>query len=75
ANGAAEIIKEIVAIIKSEDVEILCRLDSGYFAENIIETIESLGSKYLFKAISYSTLTSQGTNSSIVFVKGEVGRD
>ncbi|WP_416381079.1 transposase [Klebsiella pneumoniae] len=49
--------------------------DSGYFDEKIIETIESLGCKYLIKAKSYSTLTSQATNSSIVFVKGEEGRE
>ncbi|MFV1035468.1 transposase, partial [Klebsiella pneumoniae] len=65
ANGAAEMIKEIVANIKSDDLEILFRMDSGYFDEKIIETIESLGCKYLIKAKSYSTLTSQATNSSI----------
>ncbi len=43
--------------------------------KKIIETIESLGCKYLIKAKSYSTLTSQATNSSIVFVKGEEGRE
>ncbi len=59
ANGAAEMIKEIVANIKSDDLEILFRMDSGYFDEKIIETIESLGCKYLIKAKSYSTLTSQ----------------
>ncbi|QJO81172.1 IS1380 family transposase (plasmid) [Klebsiella pneumoniae] len=75
ANGAAEMIKEIVANIKSDDLEILFRMDSGYFDEKIIETIESLGCKYLIKAKSYSTLTSQATNSSIVFVKGEEGRE
>ncbi|MFQ3534219.1 transposase, partial [Escherichia coli] len=31
ANGAAEMIKEIVANIKSDDLEILFRMDSGYF--------------------------------------------
>ncbi|MFW8171967.1 transposase, partial [Klebsiella pneumoniae] len=45
ANGAAEMIKEIVANIKSDDLEILFRMDSGYFDEKIIETIESLGCK------------------------------
>ena len=75
ANGAAEMIKEIVANIKSDDLEILFRMDSGYFDEKIIETIESLGCKYLIKAKSYSTLASQATNSSVVFVKGEEGRE
>ena len=39
ANGAAEMIKEIVAHVKSDDLEILFRMDSGYFDEAIIETI------------------------------------
>ena len=43
ANGAAEMIKEIVANIKIDDLEILFRMDSGYFDEEIFETIESLG--------------------------------
>jgi hypothetical protein len=54
----AEMIKEIVANIKTDDLEILFRMDSGYFDEKIIETIESLGCKYLIKAKSYSTLAS-----------------
>ncbi|HFT7848318.1 TPA: WbuC family cupin fold metalloprotein [Klebsiella aerogenes] len=53
ANGAAEMIKEIVANIKSDDLEILFRMDSGYFDEKIIETIESLGCKYLIKPGTY----------------------
>jgi len=36
-------IKEIVANIKSDDLEIMFRMDSGYFDEEIIETIEKLG--------------------------------
>ena len=43
ANGAAELIKEIVATLKTDDLEIFFRMDSGYFDEEIIETIESLG--------------------------------
>jgi hypothetical protein len=49
ANGAAEMIKEIVANIKTDDLEIMFRMDSGYFDQEIIETIESLGCKYLIK--------------------------
>ncbi len=75
ANGAAEMIKEIVSNIKTDTLDILFRMDSGYFDEKIIETVESLGCKYLIKAKSYSTLASQATNSSIVFVKGEEGRE
>jgi len=39
ANGAAETIKEIVANIKTDDLEILFRMDNGYFDEEIIKTI------------------------------------
>jgi len=36
ANGAVEMIKEIVASIKTDDLEILFRIDCGYFDEEII---------------------------------------
>jgi len=75
ANGAAEMIKEIVAHIKTDDLEILFRMDSGYFDENIIETIESAGCKYLIKGKEYPTLVSQVTDPSISFIKGEDGRE
>jgi hypothetical protein len=39
ANGAAEMIKEIFAHLKKDDLEILFRMDSGYFDDDIIETI------------------------------------
>ena len=35
ANGASEMIKEIVANIKTDDLEILFRMDSGYFDEKL----------------------------------------
>jgi hypothetical protein len=75
SNGAAEMIKEIVANIKTDDLEILFRMDSGYFDDGIIETIESLGCKYLIKAKEYPTLVSQVTEPSIVFMTGEEGRE
>jgi hypothetical protein len=84
ANGAAEMIKEIVAQItcacgtgagKTDDLEILFRMDSGYFDDDIIETIESAGCKYLIKAKEYPTLASQVTAPSISFIKGEEGRE
>jgi len=50
-------------------------MDSGYFDEEIIETIESLGCKYLIKAKAYATLVSQVTASSAVFHKGINGRE
>ncbi|MGB3701218.1 MAG: IS1380 family transposase, partial [Anaerolineales bacterium] len=75
ANGGAEMIKEIVANIKTDDLEIMFRMDSGYFDEEIIETIESLGCKYLIKAKVYPTLVSQVTDPSILFVTGDEGRE
>lgn len=74
ANGAAELIKEIVATLKAGDLEILFRMDSGYFDEEIIKTIESLGCKYLIKAKAYTTLVSQVTASSVLFIKGAEGK-
>ena len=75
ANGAVEMIKEIVANIKTDDLDIMFRMDSGYFVEEIIETIVSLGCKYLIKGKEYPTLTSQVTGPSILFVRGDEGRE
>ena len=49
ANGAAETIKEICAQLKDEDLDITFRMDSGYFDEDILETIEALGCTYVIK--------------------------
>jgi len=51
-------IKEIVALIKTDDLGILFRMDSGYFDDDIIETIESANCKYLIKGKEYPTLAS-----------------
>ncbi len=75
ANGAGEIIKEIVAQIKRDDLEILFRMDSGYFDEEIIEIIESADCQYLIKGKEYPTLASQVTASTTSFMKGEEGRE
>jgi hypothetical protein len=75
ANGAAEIIKEIIAQLKDEGLEITFRMDSGYFDDNILETIESLGCTYVIKGKGYPTLVEQVTNPSVVFVTGEAGRE
>jgi len=75
ANGAAEMIKKIVANIKTDELEILFRMDSGFFDEDIIETIELLGCKYLIKGKEYPTLASQVADPSILFVKGDEGRE
>jgi len=75
ANGASEMIKEIVANIKTDELEILFRMDSGYFDEDIIKTIELLGCTYLIKGKEYPTLASQVMNPSVIFVKGDEGRE
>ena len=75
ANGAAEMIKEIVAHIKTDDLEILFRMDSGYFDDDIIESIESAGCRYLIKGKEYPTLASQVTSPTISFTKGDGGRE
>ncbi len=75
ANGTSEMIKEIVASIKTADLKILFRMDSGYFDEEIIATIETLSCQYLIKGKAYPTLASQVTNSSVLFVNGEEGRE
>jgi hypothetical protein len=75
ANGAAGMIKEIMANLKEEGLEITFRMDSGYFDEDILETIESRGCKYVIKGKAYPTLVAQVTDPSIVFVTGEEGRE
>ncbi len=75
ANGAAEMINEIVAHIKTDALEILFRMDSGYFDNDIIESIESAGCKYLIKGKEYPTLASQVAAPTISFTKGDEGRE
>jgi len=75
ANGATEMIKEIVAQIKTDDLKILFRMDSGYFDDEIIETIECAGCQGLIKGKEYPTLASQVTAPSISFSKGDDGRE
>jgi|WetSurSiteA1Bulk_404760.scaffolds.fasta_scaffold357773_1 hypothetical protein len=47
-------IKEIVANINKDDLDILFRMDCGYIDEDIIETIESLACTYLMKCKTIS---------------------
>jgi hypothetical protein len=75
ANGSAEMIKEIVANIKTDDLEIIFRMDSGYFDEEIIQTIESFNCKYLIKAKAYPTFSRKVTDSQNPFMKGKEGRE
>jgi len=75
ANGTAEMIKEIMAHLKDEGLVITFRMDSGYFDDAILETIESLGGKYVIKGKGYPTLMAQVTDPSITFVTGPYGRE
>jgi uncharacterized protein (DUF1330 family) len=75
ANGAAEMIKEIMSYLKDEGLEITFRMDSGYFDDDIITTIESFGCTYVIKGKEYPALASQVTAPSISFIKGEEGRE
>jgi hypothetical protein len=68
-------IKEIMAHLKDEGLEITFRMDSGYFDDAILETIESLGGKYVIKGKGYPTLVEQVTDPSIVFVTSAAGRE
>ena len=75
ANGAAGMIQEIIAHLKVEDLEITFRMDSGYFDDAILETIESLGCTYVIKGKGYPTLVEQVTDPSIAFVTSVAGRE
>jgi len=75
ANGSAGMIKEIMAHLKEEGLEVTFRVDSGYFDEDILETIESLGCRYVIKGKGYPTVVAQVTDPNIVFVTGEEGRE
>ena len=56
ANGTAEMIKEIIANLKDEVDNIVFRMDSGYFSEEIVEVIEGAGYQYVIKAKEYTNL-------------------
>jgi len=43
ANGAVGLIKEIMAHLEEEGLDVTFRMDSGYFDEDILEMIEALG--------------------------------
>jgi len=68
-------IKEIIAQLEDEGLNITFCMDSGYFDDVILETIESLGCTYVIKGKVYPTLVEQVTDPSIVFVTGKTGRE
>ena len=67
--------KEITSYLKDEGLEITFRMDSGYFDDDIIATIESFECTYVIKGKEYSTLASQVTAPTISFMNGEEGRE
>ncbi len=75
ANGVAEMIKEIMSRLKDEGLEITFRKDSGYFDNDILETIESLGGKYAIMGKGYPTLVVQVTDLSTTFFTDESSRE
>jgi hypothetical protein len=56
SNGAAEMIKEIISNIKDDVDNIVFRMDSGYFSEEIVEVIEEAGYQYVIKSKEYKNL-------------------
>ena len=75
ANGAAGMIQEIMAHLKEEGLEVTFRMDSGYFDEDILETIETLGCRYMIKGKAYPTLVAQATDPDLIFGAGEEGQE
>jgi hypothetical protein len=75
ANGAAGMIEEIIAHLKEERLEVTFRMDSGYFDEEILETIEALDCRYVIKAKGYRPLAAQATGPEIVFAADEAGHE
>ena len=50
-------------------------MDSGYFDETILETIESLGCTYVIKVKGVPTLVSRAVDPGLSLVPGEAGRE
>lgn len=59
SNSAAEMIKEIIANLEGVVDNIVFRMDSGYFSEEILNVIESAGYQYVIKCKHYSSMVSQ----------------
>ena len=75
SNGATGLIQEIVAQIHELSVKTTFRMDSGYFDEAILETIETLECSYVIKAKGYPTLGSKASDPGLIFVPGKDGRE
>jgi len=75
ANGAADMIQEIIAHIKEKELEVTFRMDSGYFDEDILETIEALGCRYVIKGKAYPTLVAQAIDPDLTFGADEENQE
>lgn len=64
-----------MAHLEEEDLEITFRMDSGYFDEELLETIESLGCRYVIKGKAYPTLMARIAGPNIVFDTGKEGQE
>ena len=64
-----------MAHLEEEGLDVTFRMDGGYFDEDILETIETLGCRYVIKGKGYPTLVAQVTDPKIVFVTGEKDRE
>jgi hypothetical protein len=74
-NGAAAMIQEIIAHLKEEGLEVTFRMDSGYFDEDILETIETLGCRYVIKGKAYPTLVAQAIDPDLIFGADEENQE
>lgn len=74
-NSAAGMIQEMMTHLKEEDLEVTFPMESVYFNEELLETIELLDCMYLIKGEAYSTLVAKATEPDIVFEAGEEGRE
>jgi hypothetical protein len=49
SNGAAEMIKEIMAYLKEDGLGIIFRMEGGSFDDDTLETIQAFGCAYVIK--------------------------
>ena len=55
SNGETGLIKEIMTHLEEEGLEVTSYMDSGYFDDDILQTIEALGCRYVIKVILSDT--------------------
>lgn len=76
SNGTSEMVTEIIENIKDSVESITFRMDSGYFDENIIKTIEDAGYFYVIKTKQYGNMLDKlYKNDSIQWTKYETDKE